>query len=324
MMLRQQNETLNKDIVAREHQVKLLESQCGERERASEARDRRIGVMEKKVKQLERENQEKSKLIAQKDVEMERLKQKYNEKWRHEQTRIQQIYEREMAEKESRLQREKCINDEKIARCHEILCAESSNWINIGDGNLANMRCTSPPPSNTATGSSGLPAKEGSTPSRTTAHSKSPEKSSKSSNAQSSTKLKTLQRRSEYDILRSEGLYDGENASDLPPVANPRHRRSLSTGNEKWIDHRPTGTLDLGTVFQAKIKNKKSLTNLKNVTVSDLKDASKYALTHHTADIDGNVETEIYKGEIIPSLCSGVQVIFNDVEMLKQGSPPRR
>ncbi|KAH9506910.1 Kinesin-like protein kif23 [Dermatophagoides farinae] len=85
-----------------------------------------------------------------------------------------------------------------------------------------------------------------------------------------------------------------------PPVINPRHQRSLSTDDAKWIEHRPPGTLDLDFVGK--------------------KDeiATKYSLTHHQATDTGDVETNVYKGDVIPSLTGGSQVIFNDVEKLTQ------
>lgn len=107
-----------------------------------------------------------------------------------------------------------------------------------------------------------------------------------------------------------------------PPVINPRHQRSLSTDDAKWIEHRPPGTLDLGTVFQPNIqsKRKKSVTNLKTSDFVGKKDeiATKYSLTHHQATNTGDVETNVYKGDVIPSLTGGSQVIFNDVEKLTQ------
>ncbi|OTF81180.1 hypothetical protein BLA29_007898 [Euroglyphus maynei] len=110
-----------------------------------------------------------------------------------------------------------------------------------------------------------------------------------------------------------------------PPIVNPRHRRSLSTDDAKWIEHRPPGTMNLGTVFQPNIqsKRKKSVTNLKTSDFVGKSNeiASKYALTHHAATEMGNVETEVYKGDVIPSITGGSQVIFNDVEKLVQFNP---
>lgn len=57
--------------------------------------------------------------------------------------------------------------------------------------------------------------------------------------------------------------------------------------------------------------------------MKDLKNSnsSKYCLTSQAADTDGEVETRLYKGNVIPTTGGGVQVVFNDVELLKQMSP---
>lgn len=110
------------------------------------------------------------------------------------------------------------------------------------------------------------------------------------------------------------------------PVANPRHRRSKSA-DDRWIEHRTPKPVPLGTILQPYYKSRKSITKL-----TDAKDivnakTSKYCLVSQGADTDGEVETRLYKGNVIPTCGGGAQVIFNDVECLKQRSPvtsPRR
>lgn len=48
---------------------------------------------------------------------------------------------------------------------------------------------------------------------------------------------------------------------------------------------------------------------------------SRYCLIHQEADTDGELETKLYKGDVIPTTSGGAQVVFNDVECLKQISP---
>lgn len=110
------------------------------------------------------------------------------------------------------------------------------------------------------------------------------------------------------------------------PVANIRHRRSRST-DDRWIEHRNAHPVPLGTILQPYYKSRKSITKL-----TDAKDlinakSSKYCLVSQGADTDGEVETRLYKGNVIPTCGGGAQVVFNDVECLKQRSPvssPRR
>lgn len=105
-----------------------------------------------------------------------------------------------------------------------------------------------------------------------------------------------------------------------PPVANPKFTSNLMEGAGKWIEHQPPGTLETGTVLQPQIKNSKSVTNLKP---SDFKSGkyTKYAVTHNEATNSGNIQTQVFKGNVIPSSTGGAQVIFDDVETLHQESP---
>lgn len=48
---------------------------------------------------------------------------------------------------------------------------------------------------------------------------------------------------------------------------------------------------------------------------------SRYCLITQEADTEGELETKLYKGDVIPTTSGGAQVVFDDVEMLKQLSP---
>lgn len=49
--------------------------------------------------------------------------------------------------------------------------------------------------------------------------------------------------------------------------------------------------------------------------------AERYCLITHQPDTDGELETKLYKGDVIPTTSGGAQVVFNDIECLKQMSP---
>ncbi|KAH9412486.1 Kinesin-like protein kif23 [Dermatophagoides pteronyssinus] len=107
------------------------------------------------------------------------------------------------------------------------------------------------------------------------------------------------------------------------PVVNPKYDHETAKTNGKWINHQPTLMLPMGTIMKPVIKNKKSVTQLKT---SDFygnrrSAASKYALIHHEATNSGSIETKIFKGNVIPSTAGGAQIVFNDVELLKQIPP---
>ncbi|EAT46060.1 AAEL002714-PA [Aedes aegypti] len=105
-------------------------------------------------------------------------------------------------------------------------------------------------------------------------------------------------------------------------VANPRHRRSRSTG-ERWLEHRAANPVPLGTILQPYYTDRKSVTKLTDARDVTGAKASKYCLISQDADTEGEVETKIFKGDVVPTVGGGAQVIFNDVECLKQYSPTR-
>ncbi|XP_046433171.1 kinesin-like protein KIF23 [Neodiprion fabricii] len=108
---------------------------------------------------------------------------------------------------------------------------------------------------------------------------------------------------------------------DKVPVANLRHRRSQSA--DRWVDHRPGALVPVGTVLQPLMNRRRSITRLtdpKAITEG----ASRYCLVAQEHDTDGELETKLYKGDIVPTSGGGAQVVFNDVECLKQMSPTAR
>ncbi|KAG8234305.1 hypothetical protein J437_LFUL013045 [Ladona fulva] len=103
-----------------------------------------------------------------------------------------------------------------------------------------------------------------------------------------------------------------------------RMSRSVSNVAEIWLDHRPvTSATPLNTVLQPRMKKRKSVTKLTDAKDVANSKSSKYCLTTQEADSAGEVETRLYKGDIIPTTGGGAQVIFNDVETLRQVSPTK-
>ncbi|XP_011505660.1 PREDICTED: kinesin-like protein KIF23 [Ceratosolen solmsi marchali] len=101
-------------------------------------------------------------------------------------------------------------------------------------------------------------------------------------------------------------------------VANPRYRRSQSA--DRWVDHRPEVLVPVGTILQPLMRRRRSVTKL--TSPKEIIDgASRYCLTAQNEDTDGELETKLYKADILPTRGGGAQVVFNDVECLKQLSP---
>lgn len=97
------------------------------------------------------------------------------------------------------------------------------------------------------------------------------------------------------------------------PVANRRAaRRSKSA--EMWLDHKPPTVTKTDTVLQPKMQRKKSVSK---VELNDAKKSSKYVLTHQQQDENGEIRTNLIKGDIIRSPSGGANIIFTDIETLE-------
>ncbi|XP_044135292.1 kinesin-like protein KIF23 isoform X4 [Bufo gargarizans] len=104
----------------------------------------------------------------------------------------------------------------------------------------------------------------------------------------------------------------------VPPV-HSRHRRSRSAGAERWVDHKPPGSVETETVMQPHVPNsiKVSVASEKALSKCD-----KYMLTHQQLASDGEIETKLIKGDVFRTRGGGQSVQFTDVETLRQQSPP--
>nr|XP_020474985.1 kinesin-like protein KIF23 isoform X3 [Monopterus albus] len=118
---------------------------------------------------------------------------------------------------------------------------------------------------------------------------------------------------------REERLPAKRSASPSPlptttPV-RPLHRRSRSAGGEKWVDHKPSSSLDLGTVLQPVIPNAIQVSAPSEKALSK---CDRYVLTHQEVSSDGEIQTKLIKGEVIKTRGGGQAVQFTDIETLKQ------
>lgn len=99
-----------------------------------------------------------------------------------------------------------------------------------------------------------------------------------------------------------------------------RRRRSRSAG-EIWLEHNVIKPVPLGTVMQPTMKKRKSITKLSKAKDVTNPKQNKYCLVAQEPDSEGELETKLYKADIVPTCGGGAQVIFNDVERLRQQSP---
>lgn len=106
----------------------------------------------------------------------------------------------------------------------------------------------------------------------------------------------------------------------LISTPSKRHRRSRSVG-EVWLEHNSIKPIPLGTVLQPQMKKRKSVTKLSKASDVTNPKQNKYCLIAQEEATDGEMETKLYKGDIVATCGGGAQVIFNDVERLRQESP---
>ncbi|XP_075898913.1 kinesin-like protein KIF23 isoform X2 [Nelusetta ayraudi] len=95
----------------------------------------------------------------------------------------------------------------------------------------------------------------------------------------------------------------------------PLHRRSRSAGGEKWVDHKPPSSLDLGTVLQPVIPNAIQVSTPSEKALSK---CDRYVLTHQEVASDGEIKTKLIKGDVIKTRGGGQAVQFTDIETLRQ------
>lgn len=103
---------------------------------------------------------------------------------------------------------------------------------------------------------------------------------------------------------------------NIPIRSTSNRKRSFS---ENWLDHRPAGSVDSGTVLQPLMKRKKK--TVAAPKSRDLGTAARYCLTHQQQDTDGEIETQLYKGNVFRTAGGGASVQFTAVETLKQQTP---
>ncbi|XP_056427569.1 kinesin-like protein KIF23 isoform X2 [Hyla sarda] len=136
---------------------------------------------------------------------------------------------------------------------------------------------------------------------------------------ESARKYNAAENRTGYQasIVQAE-LEEEQCSRNVPPVHN-RHRRSRSAGAERWVDHKPSGSVETETVMQPHVPNsiKVSIASEKALAKCD-----KYMLTHQQLASDGEIETKLIKGDVFRTRGGGQSVQFTDIETLRQESPP--
>lgn len=102
-------------------------------------------------------------------------------------------------------------------------------------------------------------------------------------------------------------------------VSNLRHNKIHIDPRDQWLDHQAKLAVPMNTVLQPSFRKRKSFDNV--TSPKEVRKTTKYCLMTQSQDEAGDLETQLYKGDVVPTVGGGAQIIFNDVETLKQSSP---
>ncbi|GAU98617.1 hypothetical protein RvY_09741 [Ramazzottius varieornatus] len=140
--------------------------------------------------------------------------------------------------------------------------------------------------------------------------------------------------RSRDEVARSERLaakftntQGNRPSSPCKPFHNPRYgsvivarRSSRERSLDRVLEHRSKYRVPMGTIFRPRRSVLRTVST-KKLNLEETMKADKYVLEHQDADDVGNVQTHLFKGDIIPTSGGGRAVIFKDVETLAHKNP---
>ncbi|CAH0712930.1 unnamed protein product, partial [Brenthis ino] len=287
--VRSENVSLRGQLASAERRVRALEDRLTAMENVSLSHQRKLSEMTDYTSSLKRELQEKELLLSQNKLDKEKQKKILERKFNH---KIAAEHEKA-----------KTINCEKQRLKSEI--EEKENRLRIIAEALNGDR-----------GDMDMPKSTGDMAAQTTLRDFTPGSTPRALPAHLLTPFSSVPHTRE---TRDTPASSRRGVA----IANPRHKRSLSADGKGWVEHAPSKIVPMGTVLKPQINNSKFVNKLTNVKDIANNKSSKYCLISQEQDTDGELETKLYKGDIVPTCGGGAQVIFNDVEMLKQFSPTR-
>ncbi|XP_013146270.1 PREDICTED: kinesin-like protein KIF23 [Papilio polytes] len=286
--VRSENVSLRGQLAAAERRVRALEERLTATENASLSHQRKLNEMTEYTSSLKRELQEKDLLLSQNKLDKEKqkkiLEKRYNHKIAAEHEKAKEI----------------CCESERLRNVIE----DKENRLRIIAEALKIEREDHMEP---------VPKMMGDVGAQTSARDFTPGSTPRALPAHMLTPFSSAQQ-----------TKDTQSSRRGVAVANPRHKRSLSADGRGWIEHAPKNIVPMGTVLKPSIGHSKHVNKLTNVKDIANSKVSKYCLVTQAQDTDGEFEMTMYKGDVVPTCGGGAQVIFNDVEMLKQFSPTRQ
>ncbi|UMM27819.1 hypothetical protein L5515_010937 [Caenorhabditis briggsae] len=99
---------------------------------------------------------------------------------------------------------------------------------------------------------------------------------------------------------------------------NPKYQRRSKSAS-RLLDHQPVHRVPTGTVLQSRTPGNAIKTT--KPELHQLNKSGEYRLTHQEVDQEGNISTNIVKGDVIPTVSGGTAVFFHDIEKLTHESP---
>ncbi|KAK9505405.1 hypothetical protein O3M35_009470 [Rhynocoris fuscipes] len=287
----QQVQSLKSLYEKEKEKISALETRAMNADAQAAKLKRKTDEYEVTIKKLKLEVAEKESLLNQNRAEKDKVKEHYTNKLTQTQEKLNKEMERKLRSQKSALQYEMRSKDEKLRAVRRLLSDENiANFENI-PGNRARL------PVDSRSVESLMNAVD------------TPKASGPAGSVAATPIAGTPSGVTVRQTCRRMGV----------AVANRRHRRSRSAG-DVWLEHKPKTPVPLNTLMQPTMTKRKSVTKL-----TDAKDVtektSKYCLMTQGQDSDGDLETRLYKGDVIPTAGGGAQVMFNDVEVLKQVSP---
>lgn len=292
MEVRSDNQSLKAQLHESERRIRALEDRLTSTENASLNYQRKLTEMTEYTSALKRELQEKDLLLNQNKLEKEKQKKVLERKYNH---KIMAEHEKakEINSENEKLRNEVEEKENRLRIIDKVLNVDRPDKGESGDYHKEYQRMD-------VAAQTTRDFTPGTTPRALPAHLLTPFSS-------------CAQTRENRDTPAS--------SRRGVAVANPRHKRSLSADGKGWVEHAPTKLVPMGTVMKPNIAHSKVVSKLTNVKDIANSKTSKYCLISQQQDTDGELETTLYKGDVVPTCGGGAQVIFNDVEMLKQFSP---
>lgn len=304
-------------LASKDAELAKLQKRLRSVEDCNKSLQRRTSMYEQERRDLEREIGEREWKILQEKVEKDRLRQDYKAKLVLTEQQFNQRIEQTTRKLKQENFAQLSAKQQKLDLLRNIINQDSDAASGGGGGTTPAVRLRATPASARYGASKVYPTQS------------EPDLSLMESNRMPPPTPKFVPRAAPYAAPSGKSAVSARlGRARSPPPVKPKpvlnakfHRRSKSTSDDIWVDHRPEGTVEIGTLLQPKMKKRKSVATLNE---KDTKDANKYVLTHQDLDSDGGIATKLVKGDILTTAGGGTAVIFNDVEVITKKSPGDR